>query len=214
MAQTDPKAALSSSALALWDQLQEELSTEVSRERQKSANLASKLETIEEERKELAETVRRQKLELENKNQMVSLLEKERDQLSLQRSLQNNAFMASQAKILREQANSLANDAHTRRMSKIAALYPPSIVPGAQPCLSTFRFSNPGHVTELLQIKTTLTRSLFFYASPPRALPIFLPGMSHSGYWFDPRDAPKSEFDLLVETGVDQESFSSACTSS
>ncbi len=36
-------------------------------------------------------------------------------------------------------------------MSKIAALYPPSIVPGAQP-FSTFRFSNPGHVTELLHI--------------------------------------------------------------
>ncbi|PBK83115.1 hypothetical protein ARMGADRAFT_679345 [Armillaria gallica] len=152
MAQTDLKATVSLSALALWDQLQKELSAEVSRERQKSANLASKLETIEEERKELAETVQGQKLELENKNRMVTLLEKERDQLSLQRSLQNNAVMASQAKILRELANSLANDAHTRRMSKIAALHPPDIVPGTQPCLSTFRFSNPGHVTELLQI--------------------------------------------------------------
>ncbi|KAK0185920.1 hypothetical protein F5146DRAFT_161696 [Armillaria mellea] len=205
MAQTDLKATLSSSTRALFDQLQNEVSAEVSRDREKSANLASKLETVEEERKELAETVRRQKLELENNNQMTSLLEKEKDQLSLQRSRQNNAFMASQANMLREQAKSLANDAHTHRMSKISALHPPSIL--ALPSLSTFRFSNPAHVTELLQIKTTLTRSLFFYASPPRALPIFLPGMGYSGYWFDPRDAPKSEFDLLVETGVDQESF-------
>ncbi len=73
----------------------------MSSERQKSAHLASKLETIEEERKELAETVRRQKLESENKNQMVSLLEKERDQISLQRFLQNNAFMASQVRAFR-----------------------------------------------------------------------------------------------------------------
>ncbi|KAK0227869.1 hypothetical protein IW262DRAFT_560706 [Armillaria fumosa] len=91
--------------------------------------------------------------------------------------------MARQAK---EQATSLANDAHTRRMSKISALHPPNIV------------------AELLEIKTTLTRPLFFSPSPPRALPICLPGMGHSGYWFDPRDAPNSEFDFFVETGADQ----------
>ncbi|KAK0474794.1 hypothetical protein IW261DRAFT_1648421 [Armillaria novae-zelandiae] len=201
MAQTDPKVALSSSALALWDQLQSELSAEVSREREKCANLASKLETVEEEQKESAEALQRQKLELENKNQMMALLAMERDQISLQRFRQNNALMARQANMLREQANSFANDAHTRRMLKISALHPPDILAGGQPPLSTFRFSNPAHVTELLETKTTLTRPLFFSLSPPRALPICLPGMGHSGYWFDPHNTPKSEFDLLVETG-------------
>ncbi|KAK0492197.1 hypothetical protein EDD18DRAFT_1465633 [Armillaria luteobubalina] len=207
MAQTDPKAALSSSTLALWDQLQNQLSAEVSREREKSANLASKLETIEEEQKESAETLQRQKLELENKNQMMTLLAMERDQISLQRFRQNNTFMARQANILREQASSLANDAHTRRMSKILALHPPDTIAGGQPRLSTFRFNDPARVTELLEIKTTLTCPLFFSLRPPRALPIFLPGTGHSGYWFDPRDVPQSEFDLLLETGVDRESF-------
>jgi septal ring factor EnvC (AmiA/AmiB activator) len=77
------------------------VSAEVSRDREKSANLASKLETVEEERKELAETVRRQKLELEYNNQMMSLLEKEKDQLSLQQFRQNNAFMMSQVRAFR-----------------------------------------------------------------------------------------------------------------
>ncbi|KAG7453072.1 uncharacterized protein BT62DRAFT_45559 [Guyanagaster necrorhizus] len=75
MAQTDLKVGLSSSALALWDQLQHELSSEACREKQKSANLASKIDTIEEERKELAETVQKRTQELENKNQIVCRLE-------------------------------------------------------------------------------------------------------------------------------------------
>ncbi|KAK0210200.1 hypothetical protein DFS33DRAFT_1378187 [Desarmillaria ectypa] len=204
MAQADPEVGLSSFALALWDQLQRELFDELSRERQKSTNLVSKIETTEEERKELAEIVQKQKLELENKDQMVARLEKEKDQLSLQLSLQNNTFMVNQAKILREQANLLANDAHTRRISEIAALHPPSVVPNTQSCLSTFKFSNPTHVTELLPIKTTLTH----FSSTPvhQELCRFscrVWATVVSGYWFDPRDVPKSEFDLLIETSSD-----------
>ncbi len=57
----------------------------------------------------------------------------------------------------REQADLLASDTYTRRMSKIAALHPPGILSGMQPC----RFNNLGHVTELPGEIHRLTRGLF-----------------------------------------------------
>ncbi|PBK83091.1 hypothetical protein ARMGADRAFT_1089652 [Armillaria gallica] len=57
----------------------------------------------------------------------------------------------------REQADSLVNDALTRRMLKIAALHPPSTLSGVQPCI----FRNLGHVTELPGEIRRLTQGLF-----------------------------------------------------
>ncbi|KAI0933541.1 hypothetical protein AcV5_005663 [Taiwanofungus camphoratus] len=193
----------------------------VNDELQKLQGLITSMEKESERRQavdtELRDLIARSGRSEEVFNRKVALLQKENEDLIARLSTieSEQSMLSQQVQMFYTQAGALATEAHHWRRDKIAQMFQDNSFVDENFESCSLLFDDPSLILRALPAPAKSSRRIYFVARPPNCMPLRVPSIAKSGYWFYPTWIVPDDavFELVVEGKPDEWTYLGSYTS-